>query len=268
MKIHKIELNTKQLQHLLEEQQKLLADDMSSDEDEVMESILSSLIKEMCAKWGDTMLTNRAVYIINDNAMMHIRKVLQHGQKQLTLDKFLANKARKATAEEEESTASKRQRREITPKRESLSFLMESDSPKKGMQRNKVKNKVNYYALLSCFTLLYIYILICFINTPHFQIIYNCIDVSRHSSERINRLLTISYGKYCFTFRTNQLSTRFFNELCLTSKVPLYIYIQVEKKISLQLTLHIEYLTATILLAHPVYIHYVHIISKNHFTCT
>ena len=52
-------------------------------------------------------------------------------------------------------------------------------------------------------------ILICFINTHRFKITYNRIDVSRHSSERINRLLTISYGKDCITFRTNQLSTRF-----------------------------------------------------------
>ena len=52
--------------------------------------------------------------------------------------------------------------------------------------------------------------LICIINTHLFQIIYKCIDVSRHSSERINPLSTISYGKYFFTFRTYQLSTRFF----------------------------------------------------------
>ena len=53
-------------------------------------------------------------------------------------------------------------------------------------------------------------ILICFINTHLSIITYNCIDVSRHSSERIRRHLTISYGKCCFTFRTNHLSTRFF----------------------------------------------------------
>ena len=50
---------------------------------------------------------------------------------------------------------------------------------------------MHYY----CFTLLYMHcILTCFINTPHFQVIYNCIDVSRHSSGCINRLVTISYG--------------------------------------------------------------------------
>ena len=61
-------------------------------------------------------------------------------------------------------------------------------------------------------------ILICVMNTARCQIIYNCIDVSRHSSERINRLLSTFYGKYCFNFRTNQLSTRFF--LRITHDIP------------------------------------------------
>ena len=39
-------------QRLPEEQQKTMADDLSSDGDEVRESALSSKIKEMCAKWG------------------------------------------------------------------------------------------------------------------------------------------------------------------------------------------------------------------------
>ena len=57
----------------------------------------------------ETMFANRAVHIFNDNAMMHFRNILQRRQKQPTLDKFLVKRARKATAEEEESTASKRQ---------------------------------------------------------------------------------------------------------------------------------------------------------------
>ena len=52
-------------------------------------------------------------------------------------------------------------------------------------------------------------ILICFINTPRVQIVHNLSEVRRHSTEHINLLLTISYGKYCFTFRTNQLPIRF-----------------------------------------------------------
>ena len=37
----------------------------------------------------DTKLSNRAVLIFNDNAMMHVKKILQRRQKQLILDKFL-----------------------------------------------------------------------------------------------------------------------------------------------------------------------------------
>ena len=55
--------------------------------------------------------------------------------------------------------------------------------------------------------------LICFINAPRFQIYYNCIVVSRYSPERINQLLIISYDKYCFTFRTDQMSTRFLERI-------------------------------------------------------
>ena len=98
-----------------------MADDISSDEDEVGESVSNSLIKEMCAKLGEvplsvekhhqvTMLANRSVLILNDNAVMHIIKILQYRQKQLTLDKFLVKKARITIAEKEESTTSKRQR--------------------------------------------------------------------------------------------------------------------------------------------------------------
>ena len=63
----------------------------------------------------DIMLAIRAVHVFNDNAMMHFRKTLQRIQEHLTLDTILAKKARKATAGEEESTASKKQRREKTP---------------------------------------------------------------------------------------------------------------------------------------------------------
>ena len=54
----------------------------------------------------DNMIASSVVHIFNDNAMMHIRKIMQRRQKQLTLNMFLAKKARKATAEEEQSTGS------------------------------------------------------------------------------------------------------------------------------------------------------------------
>ena len=52
LKSHKIKLNTEELQHLQDEQQKTLADDLSSDEDEVRESAQSSLVNYICAKLG------------------------------------------------------------------------------------------------------------------------------------------------------------------------------------------------------------------------
>ena len=81
LEIHEIELSTEELQHLQEEQQRTLADDLSSDEDEVRENVPSSLILEMCAKCGkvllfvekyhpDTMIAIRTVHIFNDNAVM------------------------------------------------------------------------------------------------------------------------------------------------------------------------------------------------------
>ena len=64
---------------------------------------VENIIRTSCKQIG---------HIFNDNAMMHFRKSLQRRQKQLTLDKVLAKKAWKATAEEEESTARKGKRRE------------------------------------------------------------------------------------------------------------------------------------------------------------
>ena len=117
----------------------------------------------MCVNWGEvelfvekyhlnTMSTNWAVHIFNDNAMMLIRKIVQRKQKQLTLDTFMAKKARKATAEEEESTASKRQRMEKTPKGE-LPSIFHEETPKKAMETNKVQN---YLIIMHyCYVLLF-----------------------------------------------------------------------------------------------------------------
>ena len=59
------------------------------------------------------------------------RQIFLRRQKQLTLDMFSVKKAWKATAEEEESTASKRQIREKTPKGELPSLFMDGNSPSK-----------------------------------------------------------------------------------------------------------------------------------------
>ena len=81
----------------------------------------------------DTMLGNRAVHIFNDNAMMHFRKSLQHRHNQLTLGMFLVKRVGKATAEDVESTAGKRQRREKSPRGELPCIIMEGDSHKKSI---------------------------------------------------------------------------------------------------------------------------------------
>ena len=47
LKSHEIESNTEEPQHQQEEQQKTMADDLSSDEDEVRESVPSGNVYEM-----------------------------------------------------------------------------------------------------------------------------------------------------------------------------------------------------------------------------
>ncbi|XP_028648887.1 tigger transposable element-derived protein 1-like [Erpetoichthys calabaricus] len=120
---HSNELTTEELQHLQAEQEKNLAEDMSSEgEEEGKEEVPSSVIKEMCAKWGELQLFveksfpnsavgSRSLNMFNDNVMSYYRKVLQKRQKQQTLDKFF-------------SSTSKRQRT-------SSDVLMEGDSPSK-----------------------------------------------------------------------------------------------------------------------------------------
>ena len=147
-----------------------MADDLSSDDDEVRESVPRSLIKEMCAKrvevqlfvekyHPDTLLADRAVHIFNDNAMMHFRKILQHRQKQLILDKFLAKKAMKAAAEEDESTVSKTRSREKTPKMNYPVFLW------RGTPLEKVCKQIKYK--LRLIIILYSFVYALYINMFH-----------------------------------------------------------------------------------------------------
>ena len=63
----------------------------------------------------DTVLTNQAVNIFNDKAMSHFRKIQQWRQKQVTLDRFLVKRKRKATAKKEVSTELRRWKGENTP---------------------------------------------------------------------------------------------------------------------------------------------------------
>ena len=73
------------------------------------------------------MLQIRAVHIYNDNAMMHLRIILQQRQKQLALDKVFVQE-KKASAEKEDSSEIKRQRREKMPDGQLPSHLTEGTS--------------------------------------------------------------------------------------------------------------------------------------------
>jgi len=129
VKEHSDELTTAELQHLQTEQEKNLAEEMSSEgEEEGKEEFPSSVIKEMCAKWGElqlfveksfpnSALGNRSLNMFNDNVMSYYRKVLQKRQKQQTLDKFFPS-------------ISKRPRIEVIPEF-TTPVLLERDSPSK-----------------------------------------------------------------------------------------------------------------------------------------
>ena len=141
----------------------------SSDEDEVREGVPSSLIKGMCVilreiqlfeeKYHpDTMLSNRAVHIFNDNAMMHFRNILQCRQKQLTLDKFLVKRLGKQLQRkkncEQETEKGKNAKRRITK------TFYGGDSNKKKVHK-QIKYKImfiimhHYYVLLFCICIVY-----------------------------------------------------------------------------------------------------------------
>ena len=74
-------------------------EEMSSEEEEGREDVPTSLICEICAKWGevqsfveryhpDKAVTSRSINTFNDNAMCHFRSILKRRKKQITLDNF------------------------------------------------------------------------------------------------------------------------------------------------------------------------------------
>ena len=81
---HSTQLTSQELVYIQNEQQKNLAEEQSSkDEERTEESIPSASIKEIC-KWGDmqafvkkyhpdTMVANRTVNLSNDNVMSYFR---------------------------------------------------------------------------------------------------------------------------------------------------------------------------------------------------
>ena len=50
---HKDELSTEELEQLQKQLQKAIVEEMSSEEEEGREDVPTSLIREICAKWGE-----------------------------------------------------------------------------------------------------------------------------------------------------------------------------------------------------------------------
>lgn len=111
---HSGELTTDELVDLQNEQLKTLKEEQSSDDEEPV-TVSTARIKEICSKWADVedfivnhhpnkLVANRAVNLMNDNAMAHFRKILQQRKRQISLDSFLVQK--------DSQSAAKKQRQE------------------------------------------------------------------------------------------------------------------------------------------------------------
>ena len=98
-------------------------EEISSEEEEEAgrEDVPTSLIREICAKWGevqsfvewyhpDKAVASRSINIFNDNAMCHFRNILKRRQKQITMDNFLVRQ--RPSGSEAESSGAKRQKKE------------------------------------------------------------------------------------------------------------------------------------------------------------
>ena len=111
---HSGELTTDELVDRQNEQLKTLKEEQSSDDEEPV-TVSTARIKEICSKWADVedfivnhhpnkLVANRAVNLMNDNAMAHFRKILQQRKRQISLDSFLVQK--------DSQLAAKKQRQE------------------------------------------------------------------------------------------------------------------------------------------------------------
>jgi hypothetical protein len=82
---HKTHHSMVELKELQEQQLKMIVEEMSSDEEDGSKDVFSSLIREICAKWGEVQsflkryhpvkaVASCSINIFNDNAMFHFRK--------------------------------------------------------------------------------------------------------------------------------------------------------------------------------------------------
>jgi hypothetical protein len=129
---HKNELSSEKLKQLQEQQQKTIVEEMSSDKEEGSKDVSSSLIRKICAKWGevqsfmeryhpDKVVASRSINIFNDNAMFHFRNILKCRQKQITLDKFCVRQ--RPSESQAESSGAKRQKKKKPQEDSYLMFL-------------------------------------------------------------------------------------------------------------------------------------------------
>ena len=120
-KDHKDELRTEELEQLQKQLQRATVEEISSEEEEAREDVPTSLIHEICAKWGevqsfleryhpDKAVASRSINIFNDNAMCHFRNILKCRQKQITMDNILVRQ--RPSGSEAELSGAKRQKKE------------------------------------------------------------------------------------------------------------------------------------------------------------
>ncbi|XP_066940318.1 tigger transposable element-derived protein 1-like [Macrobrachium rosenbergii] len=131
---HNTELTTEELQELHKEQQKVLAEEVSEEEEsKEVPTTGTKEIKEMLMHWEkfqeffekyhhDKAVVNRAIDYVDDNLVNVYRKHLKKRQQQTTLYRFFSKE------ENQPGPSAKKQRKEESPE-EQQSDCMEGDSP-------------------------------------------------------------------------------------------------------------------------------------------
>ncbi|XP_069936056.1 tigger transposable element-derived protein 1-like [Cherax quadricarinatus] len=138
---HREELTTEELQELHLEQYQTTAENLASEEEEEeVDEVPSSKIKEICAKWNVVQMfvekyhpeqaeTSHLCNKFSDKTMSHFREMLKRHQKQRTVDSYFVRQM--SSDSQAGPSGIKRQRREVTPKRTFSEVLMEGDFPSK-----------------------------------------------------------------------------------------------------------------------------------------
>ncbi|XP_050724716.1 tigger transposable element-derived protein 1-like isoform X2 [Eriocheir sinensis] len=126
---HKNELSVEEMEQLQKHQQEAILEEMSSEEEEGREDVPSSLIRKICATWGevqsfverhhpDIAVAGRSINTFNDIAMSHFRNILKCRQKKNTLDKFLVGQRPSESQAEWSGAKGQKREKEETPERQ------------------------------------------------------------------------------------------------------------------------------------------------------